>query len=30
MVARQHSEADVELIADAYVMYAREDNPSEE
>jgi hypothetical protein len=29
-IARPHPEADVELIADAYVMYAREHNPSEE
>jgi hypothetical protein len=29
MIARQHPETDVELIADAYVVYARH-NPSEE
>jgi hypothetical protein len=27
-IARQHPEADVELIADAYAAYAREHDPS--
>jgi hypothetical protein len=28
MIARQHPEADVELIADAYTVFAREQDPS--